>query len=93
LLVDSNPPLVINSVPPEAFTVSVTGTLSGELDAPVALTVMVPLYVPAASPLILTEAVSVEGAVPLAGLTLSHEALSVAVQLNVPPLALLMLIA
>ena len=33
----------------------------------------------------LTEAVSVEGAVPLVGLRLSHEALSEAVQFNVPP--------
>src|SRR5262245_28239510 len=40
----------------------------------------------------LTEAVSVEGAVPLAGVTVSQGALSLAVQLSVPPPVLVMLI-
>ncbi len=39
----------------------------------------------------LTETVSVDGAVPLAGLTLSQGALSLAVQLSVPPPVLVML--
>src|SRR5262249_29089408 len=88
----SNPPLTINSVPPAPLTVNVTGTLTGVLVAPVALMVIVPLYAPAASPLMLTEAVSVEGAVPLAGLTVSHEASSLAVKLRVPPPVLVTLI-
>ena len=74
------------------MTVKVTGTLTGVLVAPVALMVIVPLYVPAARPVMSTEAVSVEGAVPLVGLTVSHGALSLAVKLSVPAPVLLMLI-
>jgi hypothetical protein len=88
----SKPPFTINSVPPAPLTVKVTGTLTGVLVAPAALMVIVPLNVPAASPLMLTDAVSVDGAVPLAGLTVSHDASSVAVQLSVPAPVLVMLI-
>ena len=59
-----------------AFTVSVTGTLTGVLVAPVAETVIVPLYVPAARPEMLTESVLLEGAVPVVGLRVSHVASS-----------------
>jgi hypothetical protein len=52
---------------------------------------MVPLYVPAARPAVLTDTVAVDGAVPLAGETLSQVALSVADQVSVPPPVLLML--
>jgi hypothetical protein len=51
---------------------------------------MVALYVPTPSPVLFTVTVSVEGAVPLPGLTVSHDALSCAVHANVPPPVLLM---
>src|SRR5262245_1915570 len=46
-------------------TVSVTGTLSGELDAPVEPIVIVPLYVPSGKPVTSIETVAFEGVVPL----------------------------
>ena len=66
-----------------ALTVSVTATVFDE--GPVALTVIVPLYVPAASPDVFTAVVKVLLLLPDAGLTLNHEALSLTVQFNVPP--------
>ena len=90
LLLPSNPPLTINWPPPALLTVRVTGTLTGELVAPVAVTVIAPLYVPGVRPAMLTETVTAEGAVPEVGLTLSHVALSVALQFNVPPPVLVM---
>jgi len=67
-----------------ALTVSVTATVFDE--DPVALTVMVPLWGPAASPVVFTTAVNVLLLLPDAGLTLNHEALSLTVQFNVPPI-------
>ena len=63
---------MINSAPPAAFTVKVTGTLTGVFVAPAALTVIAPLKVPAVRLEMLTDIEAVEGAVPDAGLTLSH---------------------
>ena len=54
--------------------------------------VIVPLNVPAARPVMSTEAVSVAGAVPLAGLTVSHGALSLTVESRVPAPVLVTLI-
>ena len=88
----SNPPFTINSVPAAGLTVKVTGTLRGVFVAPVALTVIVLLYVPTARPVISTEAINVEGAVPLSGLTVSHEASLLADQFKVPTPVLVMLI-
>ena len=69
-------------------TVNVTGTET--LVAPVALRVMVALYVPAVRVPVATLAVSVPLPVPEDGLTVSQVALSVADQLSVPPPVLLM---
>ena len=66
-----------------ALTVSVAATVFEE--APAALTVRVPLYVPAVSPAVFTLVVNVLLPLPDAGLTASHEALSLTVQFNVPP--------
>jgi hypothetical protein len=49
-------------------TDKVTATV-GEFKAPGAVTVMVPLYVPAASPAVFTETVTAPGVVPEPGLT------------------------
>src|SRR5262245_60981562 len=65
--------------------VRVTGIVTGVLVAPVAEIVIVPLYVPAVRPVMLTEAVTVAGAVPEVGLRLSQVALSLALKLSVPP--------
>lgn len=70
-----------------AVTVSVTGTETAV--APVALTVMVPLYVPAVSDPVVTVAVVVPFPVPEAGLTVSQAAVSLADQMSVPPPVLL----
>ena len=70
--------------------VKVTGMVLGLLVAPEALTVIVPVYVPTARPEILTDAASVEGAVPLLGLRESHEASSEADHARVPPPVLVM---
>jgi hypothetical protein len=46
------------------FTVSVAVTACGEFEAPVAVTVIVAVYVPGLSPAGLTDTLSVDGAVP-----------------------------
>jgi len=65
--------------------VNVTGTVCGVLVAPVAVMVIVPLYVPALKPEIAAVIVIVPGAVPLVGESVSHAALDEVVQFNVPP--------
>ena len=62
----------------------VTATLCGLLVAPAAVTVMVPLYVPGASPATFAETVRVAAFVPDVGATLSQVALSLTLQLSVP---------
>jgi hypothetical protein len=69
-------------------TVSVTGTASGV--APVAFTVTVALYFPAAKAPVFTVSVTAPFPVPKAGLSVNHEALPTAVQLSVPSPVLLM---
>ena len=59
-------------VPPPELTLKVTGTTEV---SPLALTVMVPLKVPAARPLTLEATVNVAGVVPVAGETVSHDPL------------------
>src|SRR5436190_1506012 len=69
-------------------TVSVTGTVAdGTLGA---VRVTLALYVPGERPATLAETVTVEGAVPAVGLTLSQEASVAAAQVSVPPPVLLM---
>jgi hypothetical protein len=74
---------------PGGFTLSVTATVCGVLVAPGAVTVIVPLYVPAAKPEMFTAAATVLGAVPEVGETLSQLPPEVveaaAVQVIVPP--------
>jgi hypothetical protein len=70
-------------------TVRVTGTCFGEPLTPADVTVTVAVYVPAASPATLTEAVRSAGAEPLPGVTDSHDASSLAVNDRVPPPVLL----
>src|SRR3954452_1184392 len=65
-------------------TVSVTGMVFGEPVAPEAVTVTLPLYVPAPRPEMLGVTVSVCGAVPEAGDTVIHVASSEAVNDSVP---------
>jgi hypothetical protein len=72
--------------------VKLTPICCGEVLAPGALTVTVPVYVPAASPAVAAVTVSVLGAVPVLGLTPNHAWLLVALQFSVPPPVLLMLI-
>jgi hypothetical protein len=71
------------------LTVSVTVTSCGLLTTPVTLTVMVPLYVPTASPLVFTESAGVPGVVPPLGVTLTQfpplAVETVAVQFNANP--------
>ena len=67
------------------FIVNVTGILMGEFVAPGAVIVIAALYVPADRPAILTDKVTVPLFVPLVGLRLSHVALSLTDQFNVPP--------
>ena len=55
---------------------NVTGIVAGEPPAPLAVTVTDPLYVPWASPAVFTDTDRLPGAVPPAGVTASHEALS-----------------
>jgi hypothetical protein len=69
-------------------TVTVTGTET--LLAPEALTEMVPVWVPAASALVVAVTVMVPVLAPEAGLSRSHVAVVVAVQFKVPPPRLLM---
>ena len=71
------------------LTVSATATVFEE--APAACTVRMPLYVPAMSPAIFTLVVNVLLPLPDTGLTASHEASSLTVQLKAPPPVLLML--
>jgi len=66
-----------------ALTVSVTATVFEAMSA--ALTVSVPVYVPALSPAVLTLVVNVWLPLPDAELTVSHEASSLTVQFNIPP--------
>ena len=61
------------------LTVSVTGTVFGEPVAPAAVTVTSVVYVPALRPAMATAAVSVAGAVPEPGVTVSQLADSDAV--------------
>jgi hypothetical protein len=68
-------------------TVSVTGTETAV--APVALTVMVPLCVPAVSAPVVTVAETVPLLVPEAGLTVNQLVLALADQVSVPPPVLL----
>ena len=80
-------PLVVGG-----FTVSVTGTTCGLLEDPEAETVIAVLYVPAARPEIATLALTASTSVvvvPPAMLRPSQAAGSVRVQVNVPPLGLL----
>src|SRR5579875_3535700 len=70
-------------------TESVTAMVGGELFAPEAVSVIVPLYVPMASPAVFAVTVMVDGAVPEAGESVSHETLALAVQFNVFPPRLL----
>src|SRR5579862_77354 len=67
-------------------TLSVTGMVCGELKAPGALTVKLPEYVPAPSPLILACTFVEEGAVPEALDSVNHGvfALTFALQFTVP---------
>ena len=67
-----------------ALTVRVTAIVFDE--APVALTVMVPVRVPVASPAVFTLAVNALLLLPDAGLTVSQETSSLTVQFDVPPL-------
>ena len=67
------------------FIVSVTGMLTGEFVAPVAVIVIVALYVSAVRPAMLTDRVTLSLFVPPVGLRLSHVALSLTDQFNVPP--------
>src|SRR5687767_1639109 len=71
-----------------SFTAKVTGTVKGELLTLAAVTVIVPLYVPAARPAILTERFVDEDAVPLVVSIVSQLASSLALQLRMPPVAL-----
>ncbi len=66
-----------------ALTVNVTATVFEEL--PAELTVRVPVCVPTVSPAVFTLAVNVLLPLPDAGFTASHEALSLTVQFDTPP--------
>ena len=72
-----------------AATVKDTGTVTEV--APVAVSVMVPVGGLAVRAPVLTLTVTVPLPVPEAGLTVNHEALSLALQLKVPPPVLLRL--
>jgi len=72
-----------------ATTVNITGTVTGE--APVAFIVTVALWLPTVKVPVLTVSVTAPFPVPEAGLSLNQAALSLAVQLSVPPPVLLML--
>jgi hypothetical protein len=67
-----------------AVTVNDTGIVCGELVAPVPMTVIEVVYVPAESPVTFTIAESEPGPLPDAGETESQEAVLAAFQLNVP---------
>ena len=74
-----------------AVTVNETGIDCGELVAPVPVSVIEAVYVPAESPVTLAVAASEPGPVPDAGETESQEAVLVAFQLKVPVPELVML--
>ena len=74
-----------------AVTVKETGIDCGELVAPVPVTVIEVVYVPAESPVTLALAASEPAPVPAAGETESQEAVLVAFQLKVPVPELVML--
>ena len=65
-------------------TVKVTVILAGEPWAPADVTVMWPVYVPAVSVPTVAETCKVCGAVPLVGVTASHDESLAAVKLSVP---------
>ena len=67
-----------------AATIRSTGMVCGVLVAPVAVTVMVVEYVPAASPATIAVAVNEPGGVPETEESKSHGALVLTLQLNVP---------
>ena len=69
------------------FTINVTPTVLEVV--PAAATVIVPLYVPAFKPAVLTLADNVPVPEPEPGLTANQDALSLAVQLTVPPVLLI----
>jgi hypothetical protein len=71
-----------------AATVNVTGTVTEV--APVALRVTVPLWLPAVKVPVVAVSVTAPLPVPEAGLSVNHAALSLALQLKVPPPVLLM---
>ena len=71
-----------------AATLKVTVMLAGEFCAPVEATEMWPVYVPAASAPSAAEICKDCGAVPLAGVTESHDESLVAVKVRVPELLL-----
>jgi hypothetical protein len=66
-------------------TVSVTGISFGDPLTPADSTVTTAVYVPAASPAVLAVTLRSRGALPLAGVTESHPASSVAVKGRMPP--------
>ena len=68
-----------------AVIVSVTGILAGLPCAPVAVTMIVAVYVPAVSPVVLILAVIAPAFVPDVGERVSQVWLSVALQVIVPP--------
>jgi len=67
------------------FTTNVTGTITGEFDAPVAVIVIVSLYVPGFKPVGLALTLIVDGAVPEVWLSPSHGWVADADQTSVPP--------
>jgi|SRR5579862_3329191 len=68
-----------------AATLNVTVMVDGEPWTPVAVTVMCPVYVPAARLPNVAEACSDCGAVPLLGVTESHDESLLALKLRLPP--------
>ena len=73
-----------------AATVKLTGTVTGGTPAP-PLNVTVPLLVPTGKVPVVAVRVTLPLPVPLAVESVNHEALSLALQLKVPPPVLLML--
>jgi hypothetical protein len=67
------------------FTVSVTAIAWGEFEAPVAVTVIVAVYVPELSPAGFTDTLTVDGAVPEVWPRTTQGCDVVAAQVSVPP--------